>query len=65
MIRYLNALFRVRQLLALEAACRDVTFEIDAYDRRLNGTAPRYEDSRAPTGDDYNAILSITERLRS
>jgi hypothetical protein len=38
--------------------------EIDAYDARLNGTGPTYSDSRAPTGDDYNALMALVGKLR-
>jgi hypothetical protein len=64
MIETLRALFRVRQLMRIERAAKDVTDEIDRYDRALNGTAPLYNDARPPNGDDYNALLSITEGLR-
>ena len=40
-----------------------VLAEVSAYDAKLDGTAPRYEDARAPTGDDYNEILSIVRQL--
>jgi hypothetical protein len=64
-MKTLRAIFRVRHLLHLEQILREVTDEIDAYDRALDGTPPRYADAKAPTGDDYNALLSITERLRA
>lgn len=63
-MKLLLALFRIRHLMRIEQAAREVTFEIDAYDRDLdNGTPPKF-DPKSPTGDDYNALLSITERLR-
>ncbi|MGJ4953110.1 hypothetical protein [Bradyrhizobium sp. HKCCYLS20291] len=64
MFRTIRALFRIRQLMRIEQAARAVTLEIDQYDRSLNGTPPRGDDSRPPNGDDYNRILSITEDLR-
>lgn len=63
-IKTIAALFRIGQLMRIEQAAKLVTDEIDAYDRRLNGTAPLYNDARPPNGDDYNAMLSITEQLR-
>lgn len=63
-IKTILALFRIRQLMRIEAAAKAVTLEIDQHDRRLDGTAPLYNDARPPTGDDYNALLSITEQLR-
>lgn len=54
----LIALFRIRSLLRIERIAREVTAEIDAYDRMMDGA------ERPPNGDDYNALLSITERLR-
>jgi hypothetical protein len=64
MIETLRALFRIRQLMRIERAAKNVTDEIDRYDRALNGTSPLYNDARPPNGDDYNALLSITEQLR-
>ena len=32
---------------------------VRVYDAKLNGTAPRFEDSRPPTGDDYNRLYSV------
>ena len=62
-MKILLALLRIRKLMQIERIAREVTAEIDAYDRSLDGTAPRYLDARSPTGDDYNAMLSITARL--
>ncbi|SHG87851.1 hypothetical protein [Bradyrhizobium erythrophlei] len=63
-MKLLLAFFRIRHLLQIEQIAGEVTAEIDAYDRALGGTPPRYNDSKPPDADDYNAILSITERLR-
>jgi hypothetical protein len=64
MLRTLQAMFRIRRLMQIEQIAKEVTAEIDAHDRAVDGTPPRYLDARAPNGDDYNALLSITERLR-
>ena len=61
----LFALFRIRKLMRIEKMAAEVTDEIDSYDQLLNGTPPLYNDARPPKGDDYNALLSITERLRT
>jgi hypothetical protein len=57
-------MFRIRKLLRIERAAKLVTFEIDAFDAAMNGTPPHYDEARPPNGDDYNALLSITEQLR-
>jgi hypothetical protein len=63
-IKTIRALFRIRQLMRIEATVHTVIDEIDAYDRKLNGTPPYYSDSKSPDGDDYNAIWSIIGQLR-
>jgi hypothetical protein len=64
MIKTMKALFRIRQLMRIEQVAKEVTAEIDAFDEAMNGTPPRYDEARPPNGDDYNALLSITEQLR-
>ena len=63
-MKILLAILRIRKLMQIERTADEVTAEIDAYDRVLDGTPPRNLDARSPTGDDYNVLLSITERLR-
>jgi hypothetical protein len=63
-MKLLLALLRIRRLMRIEQIAREVTAEIDALDREIDGKPPHYDDARPPTGDDYNALLSITERLR-
>ena len=65
MVEVLLALFRIPALLRIERLAKLVTSEIDTYDQALNGTPPLYADARSPNGDDYNALLSITEQLRN
>lgn len=60
----IRALFRIRQLMQIEATAREVIDEIDAHDRKLNGTPPYYNDSKPPDGDDYNKLWSIIGSLR-
>jgi hypothetical protein len=64
MIKTIYALLRIRQLLRIEQSAKEVSDEIDAFDRQLNGTPPLYNDARSPNGDDYNVMLSITARLK-
>jgi hypothetical protein len=60
----IRAVFRIRHLMRLEQTAKRAVEEVDALNRRLNGTPPRYNDSKPPDGDDYNELLSIIEQLR-
>ena len=64
MVEIILAIFRIRKLLRIERAAKLVTAEIDALDKEIDGLPPHFDEARPPTGDDYNAVLSITEQLR-
>jgi hypothetical protein len=49
------------KLAAALAALRTIhhsLLQAAAYNEDLNGTAPKYEDAKAPDGDDYNEIMA-------
>ncbi|MNK99959.1 hypothetical protein D3C87_1203770 [compost metagenome] len=47
-------------LKQIRAALDGLKSRVLAHDAKLNGTAPKFEDSAAPTGDDYNTIYGET-----
>jgi hypothetical protein len=64
MIKTILALFRIRKLMRIEDAANQVIADVEAYNRRLNGTPPTYNDSKPPDGDDYNELLDIIDQLK-
>lgn len=50
----------MQALEQIRAALAGLKSRVLAYDAKMNGTAPKYEDSQAPTGDDYNALYGDT-----
>jgi hypothetical protein len=63
-LKTIGAIFRIRRLMRIEQTAKRVTEDVDAHNRRLNGTPPQYNDSRSPDGDDYNILLQIIDLLR-
>lgn len=47
-------------LKQIRAALAGLKSRVLAHDAKLNGTAPKFEDSEAPTGDDYNTLYTET-----
>ncbi|MCA1379461.1 hypothetical protein I6F34_01330 [Bradyrhizobium sp. BRP05] len=63
-IKTILALFRIRQLMEIEKRAKDLVKAADAMTEIMNGEPPRYEDSRAPDGDDFNTLYMYVSALK-
>lgn len=50
----------MNEVKQIRAALAGLKSRVLAHDTKLNGTAPKFEDSEPPTGDDYNTVYTDT-----